>query len=858
MIELYKHSGDPTIAPSTVSFNTMLNAWAKSADPASLEMAEDLFEDMLDWDDDLARPDVLTFSTMLDVYSRSRDSDAVEKAERLFQFMSRLGVQRNVYTFSALQNVYARSGREDAPEQCQRILDRMIQQYKHGDMFAKPNCINYNAVLCAMSRTKTKAAAVEAYAFLEKMERPDFDGGFDVEPDRLSYALAILACARCPDIVYGAERAERLLEKMEERAKKEARRRKEISSAAPPSVTLDLESFNVVLTAISKSRTPDAVRRTIQIVKRMESYASKGDKEIMPNTRSWNAILHSLSRSQDKSLGEGEKAEQILNHMFDLYRSGTMNAKPDAYSFAAVLNTYQTMETLTATERADEIVRHMEELYEKGEIDTHPDTVHYSILCATWSKSGDKRAATRVVDILSKMKQKDRAGTPNVRPNTRTYNSCLDALCRAGETDKAEELLYHMLALTRDGDRDARPDAFSFNVVISGFTRSRKVGAGRRAESILDRFIEFSEEYPSVRPDIRSFTHIIAHYARAKNVPDAPYRAEYILNQLVSLFQSGQNNLSPNVYAFTTVMDAYASQKHPDAGEYGERLVQTMRKLKRKYNATDLQINTGVMNTVLNCYLASGNPNAGYRANAVVTDMENRSDIEGETIVQPNARTYSLVMNIWSKLDASDKADQTLQILKRTEERGRQNRLSLPHKPNDFLHAIVMNACAFTTGDGDAEKRAFQIAVQVLTEVISDCSTISAASNIFAWFFRACSRLNVDKALKEENLERAFDICRAKGLVNDFVLARFIEAASDELLEKMMRPILHRVHSVTTTGMQEIREKLSLHHLPADWKRSYQKPRGVTRRLPASCQNQKDTNQSATGRVMKAESRDPI
>jgi len=850
MMDMYKRSDDPSrITPSTVSFNTMLNAWAKSMDPEAVDKAEQLFEEMLELDDDVARPDVLTFSTLMDVYSKSAGDDAVERAESIFQFMNTLGVQRNVYTFSALQNVYARSGRPDASEQCQRILDRMIQQYKNGDVFAKPNCINYNAVLCAMSRTKTKASAQRAYAFLQKMERPDVDGGFDVEPDRLSYALAILACARNPDAVYGAERSEKLLLKMETRARKEAKRRKEISSAAPPSVTLDLESFNVVLLAISKSRTPDAVRRTIRIVKRMEKYANDGDTDIMPNTRSWNAILHSMSRSQTKLIGEGEKAEQILNHMSDLYRRGTTNAKPDAYSFAAVLSTYQKLETVNATERADEIVRYMEELYGRGELDSHPDTVHYSILCATWVKSGDPRAASRVVDILSRMKQKDRAGIPNVRPNTRTYNSCLDILCRSGETDKAEELLYHMLALAKTGDQDASPDAFSFNAVISGFARSRKPGAGQRAESILYRFVEFSEEFPDVRPDIRSFTHIIAHYSRAKNMPDSPYRAENVLNQLISMFRSGHKHLSPNVYAFTTVMDAYASQKHPDSGEYAERLVRNMRKLKKDYNATDLEVNTGVMNTVLNSYLASANPNAGSRANALLNDMEERSDVEGETGVQPNSRTYSLVMSIWSKLEASDKADQSLKILLRTEERGRQQKLQSPHPPNDFLHSIVMNACAFTSGSAEAEKRAFQIAVQVLTEVISNDSKISAASNIFAWFFQACGRLmTVDKALREENLERAFHVCREKGLVNDFVLARFIDAASDELLEKVMKPILHKVQGVNNSGCQrEIRDKLSLHHLPRDWKRSYQRSKGIARprSSTSSPQNRRDTKKFA-------------
>lgn len=359
MIEMYKQSRDPMIAPSTISYNTLLNSWAKSSHYSSVDMAEALFEDMLESDEETVRPDVLTFSTLLDVYSRSEKADTVERAEEKFQLMTKLGVQRNVYTFSALQNVYARSGRHDAPHECQKILDKMIQQSKNGDIFSKPNCINYNSVLGALSRARTKEAVGQACAMLEKMEKADGDGGFDIEPDRLSYALTILACSRCPNIVYGADMAERILEKMEARAKKEAKRREEVSSAAPPSVTLDLESFNVVLTAISKTRTSNAIVRTIRIVKRMENYAEDGHMQVMPNTRSWNAVLHALARSRDKSINKGERAEQILDHMFDLYRKGAMKTKPDAYSFAAILSTYQTIGGITATERADEIVRHM-------------------------------------------------------------------------------------------------------------------------------------------------------------------------------------------------------------------------------------------------------------------------------------------------------------------------------------------------------------------------------------------------------------------------------------------------------------------------------------------------------------------
>jgi len=159
----------------------------------------------------------------------------------------------NNFTYSALQNVYARSGKRDAPERAKAVLEYMLDlYYKAGDERAKPNTLNYNDILNAYSRTPSRESAESADNLLRMMELPVDQGGYDVEPDRLSYAVAILACARCPDEAFAAASAESNLEKLEARARIEAQKRQAVSSVAPPSVTLDIECFNVVLTAISK------------------------------------------------------------------------------------------------------------------------------------------------------------------------------------------------------------------------------------------------------------------------------------------------------------------------------------------------------------------------------------------------------------------------------------------------------------------------------------------------------------------------------------------------------------------------------------------------------------------------------
>lgn len=149
---------------------------------------------------------------------------------------------------------------------------------------ADVSCSN-PAVLHALSKRPSRENAIKADAMLRQMELPVAQGGYDVEPDRLSYALAILTCARCADVALGVRRAEANLARQEARAQGEAEKRARVSSAAPPTVRLDGECYNVVLTALAKCRQRDAPDRALRIIRRMEQST---DESVRPNIRSWN------------------------------------------------------------------------------------------------------------------------------------------------------------------------------------------------------------------------------------------------------------------------------------------------------------------------------------------------------------------------------------------------------------------------------------------------------------------------------------------------------------------------------------------------------------------------------------------
>lgn len=789
--------------PSVVSYNAVMYAWSRSNDPQRITMAERLLAQMLGAnhtkDNNTVLPDAITFSTLMDGYARSKAPNSTLRCEELFGMMDELGVKRNVYTFSALQNVYARSGLPDAPQKARAVLDQMLELYNKGDVFAKPNCVNYNAVLNALSRTPNRRSAEMANEILDKMELPVSEGGFDVSPDRLSYAVTILTCSRCPDKVFAAKMAESNLEKMEARACLEAQRKEEISSAAPAAVILDIESFNVVLTSISRCHRKDAPQRMLQIIRRMENYADAGLENIRPNIRSWNAVLNAFARSSDP-----QKAEGVLNHIYSLYRAGWQALKPDAFSFAAVLSAYQKSSEPTAAERADQIVKRMEELYEAGEIDVQPDVYHYTILCSIWARSRKVLAADRCVQVLAHMIERD------VSPNVRTYNAVLDCLARTRDEDRAEQLLYHMLNAGRV-DKDVKPDCFSFNSVIHAITKSKKKGSGRRAEAVLDRLLEYYEEEnnPAARPDSRSFTQIIGYYSKSRAM-DAPYRAEYLLNRMVSLFKSGYKNLAPNNWAITQVMDSYSFARHADAGANAERLLKLVNRLKQDYGVWSLTVDTSVMNSVLFAWASCDNEDAGRRAESHLDEMEQNFE-DGVMEIEPDTRSYGLVMTAWSKSSSLDKANRALQILRRMQEQQQKG------NPNvvvgEHAYSVVINTCAFSNANPDVEAEAFDIAVTMLDELISSDSC-SPQSLTYGWFIQACGRLRVPDRIKNTQILRAFKLCGDDGLVNDFVFQRFKVAASETTFRLAMAPVLG---NVSTTD--EKRPRVSFSDLPTEWTR---------------------------------------
>jgi hypothetical protein len=74
-----------------------------------------------------------------------------------------------------------------------------------------------------------------------------------------------------------------------------------------------------------------ASERAEEILEWMDRLCKQGNKDVAPDTISFNAVLDAWARSGDRNAPR--RCEQILDHMDELYRAGNMGVKPDTYTY---------------------------------------------------------------------------------------------------------------------------------------------------------------------------------------------------------------------------------------------------------------------------------------------------------------------------------------------------------------------------------------------------------------------------------------------------------------------------------------------------------------------------------------------
>ena len=281
----------------------------------------------------------------------------------------------------------------------------------------------------------------------------------------------------------------------------------------------DVVDYNRVLTAWLKGSDPNASERIEALMMRMERLADSGKLSCRPNTTSYNIRIASLTKS--KTLVGAQLAEECFDEM------RMRNIRPDGITYSTLIDCW------TALGMYDRV----QYLFESG-----------------------KR---------SLRKKNERKETPEI------YRMALRAWERAGEGERAENVLNEMMNLYEADGLSKPPNTIDFTMVLGAWSRSRDEDAGEKAESWLRRMSSYAtdQRFPSL-PNKYSYAQCISAWS-SSSAPDAGERALVLLDECKFLSKSNERN---------TYTDS-----NPDFGHYSMAIVALARSLPYKPDPTETE-----------------------------------------------------------------------------------------------------------------------------------------------------------------------------------------------------------------------------------------------------------------------------
>ena len=204
MRTLYESTGDEDVKPNSISYNSVINAWAKTGTFLGAQNAMKLLSTM----ESEGIADVISYNAAIHAWSRCESNESGTMAEEILRRMQRRCsdadeivsaiIKPNIRTFSSVIDAWSRCPQPFAAQRSQSILEEVEALYeKTGDTRVKPNTVAYSTVINAHARSRdmtNKASA--ALKVLKRMTHLFQSGKNDqAKPTIVTYNSVLNACA---------------------------------------------------------------------------------------------------------------------------------------------------------------------------------------------------------------------------------------------------------------------------------------------------------------------------------------------------------------------------------------------------------------------------------------------------------------------------------------------------------------------------------------------------------------------------------------------------------------------------------------------------------------------------------------
>ncbi|KAL3918191.1 MAG: hypothetical protein SGILL_004355 [Bacillariaceae sp.] len=334
------------IPPNVVTYTCILDAYARSpGNGGGAQAAEDFLIRLLNSGEGEGTLNTLTFDTILNAWALEGTLESAEHAEMILHSLEdkQQGDFRPTATsYTTVMNAYAKVGNTRAVECAEGLLNRMIRRAeeetseikagrrskKSKGRVVRPDTIVFNACLHSWATAREPRAGTKSMELMKKMK--DFaarkDDPYDTLPDIVTYNT-VLSCWSHSGDKNAALQTEKIVKEMRKMSQ-------ENSGNGESAVVANTMTFNSVLHAWSQSRLKNAASRAEELIEYM---IQSGDLTIAPDVYSFNNVIDALSRSKEPH--KGRRAREWLDRLHAMYdEKHRQPLKPTTIQYNTVLN----------------------------------------------------------------------------------------------------------------------------------------------------------------------------------------------------------------------------------------------------------------------------------------------------------------------------------------------------------------------------------------------------------------------------------------------------------------------------------------------------------------------------------------
>jgi pentatricopeptide repeat protein len=394
--------------PDHKTFSYVLDAASMESDNFADELLEKLLQVSKDTPSNILIDTASVCIVMKAWIRRRRPEKAQDWLRRMQDLYRNHGWQQlkpNAIAYTTIIHGWAQAGNVD---QAEDMLKEQLLDFQDGNDACRPDARTFNAVLNGWAKSKQNPQAADrCKIIINQMLQLCSNAGWDCAPDDYSLTSAMV----CFTNNAGPEKAERLLGELLEATK------------LPPSIAM----YNVILRGYAQVGNGEDAKELLQTIRKTN--------QTTPDEITFNTVLSAWSKS--KSPSAPQQAESILWTMQEYGMS------PSVVSFGAVLQCWSQHAKISKVGalRADQLLHQMQSQH-----GVKPNIICYNIVLSAWATVArefrDTDALDRATLLFHELLQEE-----SIQPTVSTFRTMFYLIAGSTIRNKGEraQAVVHLM-----------------------------------------------------------------------------------------------------------------------------------------------------------------------------------------------------------------------------------------------------------------------------------------------------------------------------------------------------------------------------------------------------------------------------